>query len=51
MQQVKNDSVVLSFLLVSLYAYDFLLLKSPARRFYKCPKKHKKPLISCEISG
>lgn len=51
MQQVKNASIVLSFLLVSLSAYDFPLLKSPARRFSKCSKKYKKPLISCEISG
>ena len=51
MQQVKNASIVLSFLLVSLSAYDFLLLKSPTRRFSKCSEKYKKPLISYEISG
>lgn len=42
MQQVKNASIVLSFLLVSLSAYDFLLLKSPTRRFSKCSKKVQK---------
>lgn len=39
MQQVKNASIVLSFLLVFLSAYDFPLLKSPTRRFSKCYKK------------
>lgn len=51
MQQVKNASIVLSFLLVSLSAYDFPLLKSPTRRFSKCSKKYKKPPISYKISG
>ena len=50
MQQVKNASIVLSFLLVSLSAYNFPRF-SPARRLSKCPKKYKKPLISYEISG
>lgn len=51
MQQVKNASIVLSFLLVSLSAYNSPPLKSPTWRLSKCSEKYKKPLISCEISG